>query len=468
MYDTTPQTHLNNRITWMPRAKITGGCGSINAMVWILGNQLDYDERWGPINNWSWDNDLKYYWNYIQSTFDTEIVDKNEFFVDKFIKSAEYNGYRYNPDPNDFQNNGQGGVSLRRFMGRLEGNIALRESSWTAYIEPILKERDNLDVIVYTKVNKILFQTAATKLIKPRAYGVETVGIGDYKINQFFARKEVIISAGVIDTPKLLMLSGIGDCNELNNLNIKCIANVVGVGKSLQDHTFSAIWGPPLKDQNMELPPQPFDSYGVIAIDEDGEYYNSLTVGVNFVDFTSKAIGSYAEPFHYESRGEVLLKDNNPDSPPLINPKFLSTEADEKKFIQVVKKSRDLIYTPELMDLFEEPENEISPGWHIQTDEEILEWGRSTTRTDFHPAGTCKMGNNFDDEMVVVDNRLRVKGVNNLRVVDGSIMPQLISGNPNQITVIIGLKAADMILEDNGGNSYSDSGGKNWKAYSMH
>ena len=114
---------------------------------------------------------------------------------------------------------------------------------------------------------------------------------------------------------------------------------------------------------------------------------------------------------------------------------------------------RDLIYTPELMELFEDKENEISPGWNIQSDDEILEWGRSMADTDFHPAGTCKMGNNFnDDDMIVVDNRMRVKNVENLRVIDGSIMPILISGNPNQITMIIGFKGADYILEDNGGN----------------
>ena len=228
-YFTTPQENLNNRTLRQPRGKLTGGSGSRNAMVWILGNQLDFDERWGPIteSNWTWDDDLKYYWDYVESTFDIEICPGSHPWIQRFIAAAEENGYSYNPDPNDLSNNGQGGVSSRRFMGEyLSETEALRESTWTAYIEPVLSERDNLEIIVYTRVNKILFDGTS-------AIGVETFGIGDYKLQQLYARKEVILSAGVYDTPKLLMLSGIGDCQELSDLDIECIANVPGVGKSL-------------------------------------------------------------------------------------------------------------------------------------------------------------------------------------------------------------------------------------------
>ena len=235
---TVPQPFLRNRTIWCPRAKVTGGCGSHNAMVWILGNRRDFDERWGPIDGWTWDDDLKNYWTLIEDAFDTEIVDTDDPFVAAFIASAQRNGYAFNADPNDLSNNGQGGVSARRFMGEITADgRALRESSWTAFVEPILSERANLEVIVYSRVNRVLFDGAT-------AMGVEVFGIGDGKTRSFFASKEVILSAGVIDSPKILMLSGVGDCAELEVLGIECVAEVRGVGKAFQDHTFNSVWSP--------------------------------------------------------------------------------------------------------------------------------------------------------------------------------------------------------------------------------
>lgn len=166
----------------------------------------------------------------------------------------------------------------------------------------VLAERVNVDVIVYSRVNRVLMDG-------DKAIGVEVFGIGDHKIRNILARKEVILSAGVIDSPKILMLSGIGDCAELKALNIECVSDVRGVGKAFQDHTFNSVWGPPLLNQSAVIPAQPFDNFGVLAIDDDGEFYNSLTVGVNLVDFARLAIGSFAESFHYDvwtaERGDI-------------------------------------------------------------------------------------------------------------------------------------------------------------------
>ena len=190
----------------------------------------------------------------------------------------------------------------------------------------------------------------------------------------------------------------------------------------------------------------PFDNFGTLLIEENGDYYHDISVRQNWIDGTYRiAINVNAEVFHFDSRGDVTLIDNNPESKPVINPNYLSTKNDEERIVDVIKIGRDIMYSDVFNDLYDENEGEISPGEDVQTDEEILEWIRNNMLNTYHPAGTCAMGE-------VVDDRLRVNSVDNLRVIDGSIMSQLVSGNPNQITIIIGLKGGDMILEDNGGD----------------
>jgi choline dehydrogenase len=313
-------------------------------------------------------------------------------------------------------------------------------SSWNAYIQPILP-RENLDILVFTQAHKILFNEDLT------AIGVRTFNLGNKQYDDYYTTKEVILSAGVFDTPKLLLLSGIGPCNELKDLNITCLSNVSGVGKNLQDHTFTNMWSSPLLNQNIELPNNVLGGWGAVAIEKNGEYYFVLTIDeINGI----KAIRIFVETFHYKSRGSVTLLDNNPLSKPLINPNYLSNTDDEKKLLQTIKIGRSLFSTKSIRSLTDKKIKEISPGYNIINDNDLLNWAKDISSTDCHPSSTCQMGNHFNnDDMIVVDKRLRVRNTKNLRIADGSIIPTLISGNPNQITMIIGFKAADMIKQDN-------------------
>jgi choline dehydrogenase len=440
-YVSVPQAGLGNRTIRQPRAKGTGGCNSMNAMAFLLGNRKDFDERWGQIDGWSW-NDIAPYWDYINETFPHTQINPNDRMMRKLLKSAEELGYKYNPNPNDLDSEqGQGGVAPRIYMAKqTSNNYAERVSSWNAYVQPILP-RENLDILVFTHVSKILFNQNL------EAIGVKTYNVGKKENVYFYSRKEVIISAGAFDTPKLLLLSGIGPCDELATHNIKCLSNVPGVGKNLQDHTIITIWSSPLLNQDTPLPIQLLGGWGAVAIEENGEHYHVLSLGeINGV----KAIKIFVETFHYKSRGSVTLLDNNPLSKPVIDPNYLSNSYDRNKTLNTVKIGRSFLSTKIISRLTEDRRKAISPSYSIDDDKKLLEWIKKNAETGLHPSSTCTMGNSFeDDDMIVVDKRLRVRNTKKLRIVDASIIPTLISGNPNQITMIIAFKAGDMIVEDN-------------------
>ncbi|CAF0986465.1 unnamed protein product [Adineta ricciae] len=441
-YVSVPQPELKNRTITQPRGQGTGGSNSINAMIFLLGNRKDFDERWGQIDGWSWD-DIAPYWDYINATFPHTQLDRNDSIMSELLQSAEEVGYKYNPNPNDLDSEqGQGGVAPRIYMAKkLSDNYAERVSSWNAYVQPILPRR-NLDILVFTQVHKILFDKDL------KAIGVQTYNLGKKDEAYFYSKKEVILSAGVFDTPKLLLLSGIGPCDELEKHDIKCLSDVPGVGKNFQEHTILRVWSAPLVDQNTTLPNHVLGgAWGAVAIEENGEYYHVLGVGeVNNV----KAIQIFIETFHYQSRGSVTLLNNNPRSKPVIDPNYLSNSYDIDKILHSIKVAQSFLSTKILSKLTTDKRKAISPTYDTNNDKKLIEWARKNIETGLHPSSTCTMGNDFDDDdMIVVDNRLRVRNTLNLRIADASIMPTLISGNPNQITMIIGFKAADMILEDN-------------------
>ncbi|CAF3350714.1 unnamed protein product [Rotaria sp. Silwood2] len=437
-YVSVPQVGLNNHKITQPRAKGTGGCNSHNAMAFIIGNRKDFDERWGPIDGWTW-NDLFPYWNYINNTFTHTQLNADDPMMSTLLKSAEELGYKYNPNPNNLNSaQGQGGVAPRIYMSRkISNNYAQRVTSWNTYVEPVLP-RENLDILVFTHVHKILFDRNL------KAIGVKTYNVGNKQYDYYYVTKEIILSAGVFDTPKLLLLSGIGPCDELKRFNITCLSHVPGVGKNLQDHTFVSLWSPPLLNQNIPLPSTVLGGWGAVAIEENGEYYHVL--GISESD-GKKAFQIFVETFQYQSRGSVTLKDNDPLSNPVINPNYLSNSYDEKKLLQTIKVGQSFLSTKMISSL---TEKEIYTGYNMTDDKELLNWAKENISSDLHSSCTCKMGNNFNhDNMIVVSKRLQVRNTKNLRIADASIMPSLISGNTNQITMIIGFKAADMIIEDN-------------------
>ena len=262
-YVSVEQAGFNNHTISQPRAKVTGGCNNINAMIFIIGNRKDYDERWRPIDGWTW-NDLSPYWDYIINTFTHTKLNASEPMMSDLLKSAEELGYKMNSNPNDLNSiQGQGGISPRIFMARkISDNYAQRISSWSTYIEPILP-RENLDILISTQVHKILFDGDL------KAIGVKAYNLGTRQYNYYYNTKELVLSAGVFDTPKLLLLSGIGPCNELKNLNITCLSNVSGVGKNLEEHTFTNIWSPPLLNQNISFN-RIFGEWGAAAFEQNG------------------------------------------------------------------------------------------------------------------------------------------------------------------------------------------------------
>jgi len=293
---------------------------------------------------------------------------------------------------------------------------------------------------VYSRANKILFKDK-------RAIGVEIQDVVTGKKTNILAKKEVILSAGAFDSPKLLLLSGIGSKDYLESFGIPVVSDVPGVGKNLQDHSFLVVSSAPLKNQSA-VPDPVFGDWGVLVTNDDGQRYWGLSLGPNFVDSSSNVFSVFCETFHYQSRGNVTIRSTNRTDSPVINPNYLHVESDLDKTLQTVQQGLEFLRDPSMREFLGDPIDEVSPGASIDTPEELKEWIKNTLSTDFHPAGTCKMGDFAKDPDAVVDNRLRVRGVENLRVVDASIMPELVSGNPNQATVIIGLKAADMILED--------------------
>ena len=180
--------------------------------------------------------------------------------------------------------------------------------------------------------------------------------------------------------------------NQLNYINV--FVDLPDVGKSLEDHSFTAFWSPPLKNQSIsQLSKWPFDIFGVIAVEENGTAYFGISVEPNYYDGTDRiAVNVNAEIFHYESRGTVTLLDNNPESNPVISPNYLSTEQDQKRAIESVKLARDLMHgTDELIEIYDMTQGEIAPGDDVQSDEEILEWLRNLLKDDYHPGCTCKM-----------------------------------------------------------------------------
>jgi choline dehydrogenase len=241
----------------------------------------------------------------------------------------------------------------------------------------------------------------------------------------------------------------------LNALNIPVVKNLPGVGKNLRDHLFFPVFGPPLLDQNTVIPEPIYSDSGYVVFGPDTgaaegslpRIYSSLFVSANYLDFRL-GFGGWVEALRMNSTGTITLASSNPEDFPVINPNYLTAPGDVKEIIFGVRQLRRWLNNTRLTTFTAPIQDEIFPGWQYQTDAELEDIIRASVVSDFHPAGTCKMGPD-SDPMAVVDRHLKVKGVNKLRVIDASIMPRLNSGNPNQPTMIIGLKGARMILSGN-------------------
>jgi len=485
-FNSEPESTQNNRKIFNPRGRTLGGSSSINAMLYVRGQKEDYD-HWASLGNKGWTfNDVL---PYFKSTQHQERGESDLHGVngplnvadsrskppinEDFILSAQQAGFPLNDDFNGENQEGIGYYQVTQINGQ-------RCSAAKAFLTPNL-HRVNLTVITDAQVQKLLIDENKTTT----GVSYKTKG----KVHNIFAKKEVLLSAGAFNSPQLLMLSGIGSKEELAKHDIALIHELAGVGQNLQDHPDTVVvthhkrndllalrpkaaWWLfkqalkyfPLSLNNKALSKESVknERSGILtsAIAESGGFIKSkpnLTrpdLQLHFIPAAFddhgrdlKMLLNYGVSLHTcllrpKSRGSVSLYGNNASLHPKITLNMLSHEDDKKDMIQAVKIARAILAQPPLSD---NNSQEIFPGTNTQSDEEILEFLKNKANTIYHPVGTCKMGN---DELAVVDSELRVHGVKNLRVIDASIMPTLISGNTNAPTIMIGAKIADSILAD--------------------
>ncbi|MCB1691091.1 MAG: GMC family oxidoreductase N-terminal domain-containing protein, partial [Halioglobus sp.] len=477
-YETEPEPNMHHRrISW-PRGKVLGGTSCINGMVYIRGQREDYD-HWSEQGNagWSYDELLPYfkrcehkaeganeYHGYGGPLWVEEVADEQKLeLADIYIQAAIQNELPYNADFNGATQEGAGYYQANIRKGK-------RQSTARTYLREC-QNRPNLTIVTGALCEKVLLQDG-------EAIGVEyrVSGKKEEKVVRAYASGEVILSGGVINSPQLLELSGIGDKTHLETLGIPVAKHLPGVGENLQDHLTINIQqglnGVPTfyeESRPLEMVKNLFKyllkGRGLLAhpAAQVGVFFRTdpkvtrPDAQIHFAPAASEpdakgnlkprpgttATVCYLRP---ESRGSVHIRSTDPSVAPAIRANYLDTENDRKAIVAALRRVRDIFLSPALD---KHRGAEFKPGPLVQSDEQILDYIRSEAESVYHPVGTCKMGS---DKMAVVDERLRVHGVKRLRVADASIMPQIISGNTNATAVLIGEKCADMLLQDAGVN----------------
>jgi choline dehydrogenase len=443
-YETAPQKHAKNRRLYWPRGKTLGGSSSLNGMIYVRGAASDYD-AWAEAGNTGWD--YKSVLPYFKKSEDYD-RGENEFhgaggllhvttsfephpLTKAVVEAAVQAGHPLNEDCNGASQLGVSYTNLTTKDGK-------RHSTAAAFLRPAL-ERPNLSLITNARVHKV-------EISDGRATGVTYMQDG--KLLTASASREVIVSAGTLESPRILMLSGIGERAQLEGLGIAVVVDLPGVGKNLHDHTLlPIIW-----EGAKEIPPptnmsiQPLHAHAFMKSDSalaDADL-QPLVFHVPFYapeqnPVTGNGFTINAGGIRPKSRGELRLKSADPADDLDIDPNVLSEESDVAALVKNIRLNREIANQDALKEW---KGREIYPGEAAQSDEELAEYARSAVGSYHHQTGTCKMGT---DALAVVDPQLRVHGVPNLRVVDCSIMPQIVAGNTNAPTIMIAEKAADMI-----------------------
>lgn len=475
-YHTEPEPFLNGRSLYWPRGKVLGGTSTINGMIYVRGNRHDYD-RWAQMGSsgWSYDEVLPAF-----RRSEAHVQRRDEYhngegeltvcrargwntLLDVFNEAGGQAGHPLNDDFNGADQEGFGRYDFTISKGK-------RCSTAYAFLRPV-KNRRNLTIVTRAQTQRIIVENG-------RAVGVEFRQKNG--IRRVHADREVILSAGVVNSPQILMLSGIGPADELAKFNIRSVQDLPGVGKNLQDHV----------DCVMAYEcPQPVTLYSDLRADkltwsviqgmlfgkgiattfpyEAGAFVKSRSdltapdIQLHFMPALEKTANLHfpnpfkkvpveanhgfsirVGPVNPESRGEITLRSDNPMEPPKINANYLQTDFDLRTMIEAIRMTREII-NQKAFDKYRG--RELAPGPNVDSDGDMVKWLRANAMTTFHPVGTCKMGN---DPMAVVDNRLKVRGIDGLRVADASIMPIISSGNTNAPAIMIGERAADFILTE--------------------
>ncbi len=472
-YRTEPEPHLNNRRIYWPRGKALGGSSTINGMIYVRGNAHDYD-RWAQMGlpGWSYDEVLP---AFRRSETHVERADnfhgkhgeltvcrargKNELF-DVFVKAGVEAGHGFNDDFNG---------AVQEGFGRYDFTIkdGKRWSTSRAFLYPALS-RANLTVKTGALTERIVIENG-------RAVGVDYGIAGTRKRAR--AGREVVLSAGTVNSPQVLLLSGIGPADEIRKHDLTVVHDLPGVGRNLQDHVDCVLAYECLR---------PVSLYGNLRIDrltlsiiqaaltgtgvattfpyEAGAFMKSRPelaapdIQAHFMPALEKTANLHwpklfgrqpAEinhgfsirvgPVNPQSRGSITLRSSNPAEPPVIRANYLAAEFDRATILAAIRMMRQVI----AQKAFDEYRGrELAPGPELKTDGDLISWLRENALTTLHPVGTCKMGT---DENAVVDAQLRVRGIDGLRVADASIMPVITSGNTNAPAIMIAEKAAQFI-----------------------
>jgi choline dehydrogenase-like flavoprotein len=466
-YETAPLAHVNGRRMWFPQGRVLGGGGSINAQVFTRGNPKDYDE-WAAEEGcvgWAFQDVLPYFrrfednerfsnaWHGTGGPIAVSDPISPHPMSKVFVRAAQEAGLAYNPDFNGERQEGCGLYQVTQRRGR-------RSSAAVEYLRPATR-RPNLTVRIRALATRILVE-------RHRAVGVEYVEDDDRSLRTARADAEILVTAGAIGSPKLLLLSGIGPADELRALGIQVTHDLPGVGRNLQDHIDVYVIS---------------ELSGAHSYNKHTQLHRQLWAGIQYYAFGCGPVTSnlaeaggfwYADPgarspdiqFHFlpgsgleagvtklcehgctlnsaflrpRSRGTVKLASADPFAHPLIDPNYFAEDYDRRMSIGGLRLAREIMAQPAFRPYLRA---ERLPGPGVQSDAEMLAYARQHGKTDYHPVGTCKMG---VDEMAVVDPELRVRGLNGLRVCDSSVMPRLVSSNTNAPTLMIGEKAADLV-----------------------
>lgn len=475
MYQSQPNEALDNRVSYWPRGKVMGGSSSINAMVYIRGQAQDFDD-WKDMGNpgWGWDDVLPYFKKSETNDRGADAYRGGDGPVhvcslerdlhplcETFIQAANEVQISRNLDFNGASQEGVG-----TYQNTAKGGM--RMSTSRAYIGPV-KHRRNLAIAKKALAAKILLDGKV-------ATGVEYIQRGVRKTA--FAKREVIVSAGAINSPQLLQLSGIGPAALLRSKGIEVVHASEGVGRNLQDHLgIDFLYRsrvPTLNDQLHSMRGKLFHGMRYVltrrgplslGVNQAGGFVKTrpelarpnMQLFFSPVSYTKAPPGKRplmnpdpfsgfllgAQPLRPTSRGHLEIQSDDPTKAPAIYPNYLSTEIDVQEIVEASKILRRIAAAPALAKI---AETELAPGFHVQTDAQFLADSRARAGTVFHPVSTCRMGP--DSTVDVVDVRLRVYGIDRLRVVDASIFPTITSGNTNAPAIMVGEKGADLILSD--------------------
>jgi choline dehydrogenase len=468
MYQTEPEPGLGGRQVFQPRGKVLGGSSSINGLLYVRGQHEDYD-RWRQLGNvgWGFDDVLPYF-----KKAENQIRGADQYhgtggplsvsdwrhhdpLSEAFVKAAVEAGIPYNPDFNGATQEGAGFFQTTTRRGR-------RASSAFCYLRPA-QSRANLRIETDALAQRVTFEGRRARAIEYRQNGVRRIAR---------ARREILLSSGAYNSPQLLQLSGVGPADLLKQHGIEVVLDAAGVGHDLQDHlqvrlvmrcaqkvTLNDIVASPLRSALAGAQYAAFRKGALtIAAGTSGAFFKTSPrlatpdIQIHFIPFSTDKMGEKLHAFsgftasvcqlRPESRGSLKIRSPDPSMAPEIRINYLASETDRTAFIDGIRILRDILARPALKPFVT---SEAYPGADTVSDEDILDFCRKTGSTVYHPTSTCRMGN---DPLAVVDQRLRVRRIEGLRVVDASVMPDLMSGNTNAPVIMIAEKASDMILED--------------------